>query len=100
MGVARNGGYANHLSGEFALAFSTVRHHLAGFDFESRGLARIEVLPNLAGDSLFAAAVEATQEAILNALLAAQTMEGRDGFTAYRLEPDRLRQCVRAFRGD
>jgi D-aminopeptidase len=39
---------------------------------------------------LFQAVVEATEEAILNALLGAETMTGRGGVTAYTLEPDRL----------
>ncbi len=40
--------------------------------------------------ALFDAAAEATEEAILNALLAAETMTGRDGITAYGLEPEML----------
>lgn len=94
LGVARNGAYAHHLSGDFALAFSTARQQLAGFDFASRGLATVEVLPNSAISPLLAAAAEAAQEAILNALLAAQTMEGANGFTAYGLDPGRLRTCM------
>jgi D-aminopeptidase len=39
---------------------------------------------------LFDAVVEATEEAILNALLVAETMTGRDGITAYGLDPERL----------
>jgi D-aminopeptidase len=39
---------------------------------------------------LFEAVVDATEEAILNAMLAAETMVGRDGITAHRLDPDRL----------
>jgi D-aminopeptidase len=42
-------------------------------------------------NSLFQATVEATEEAIINALVAAETMTGRDGITAYHLPHDRLR---------
>ena len=48
------------------------------------------MLPNEQIDPLFAAVVDATEEAILNALLAAETMTGRSGHTAHALEPDLL----------
>ena len=48
------------------------------------------MLSNTYINALFDAVVEATEEAIVNALLAAETMTGRDGITAYRLDPDRL----------
>ncbi len=95
LGVARNGAYAHHLSGDFALAFSTAKQQLEGFDFSSRGLVKLDVLPNSAISPLFAATAEAAQEAILNALLAAQTMEGANGFTAFALDPRRLQECMR-----
>jgi len=50
----------------------------------------VEVLSDLRITPLFDAVVEATEEAIVNALLAAETMVGRDGVTAYALEADRL----------
>jgi D-aminopeptidase len=48
------------------------------------------MLSNTYINALFDSVVEATEEAILNALLAAETMTGRDGVTAYRLDPQRL----------
>ena len=48
------------------------------------------MLSNNYVDPLFDAVVEATQEAILNAQLAAETMVGRDGVTAHALDPERL----------
>jgi D-aminopeptidase len=47
---------------------------------------------------LFDAVAEATEEAILNALLAATTMTGRDGITAYALEPTELERGLSALR--
>ena len=47
-------------------------------------------------DPLFEATVEATEEAIVNALVAAETMTGRDGNTAHRLPHDRLVEVMRA----
>jgi D-aminopeptidase len=46
---------------------------------------------------LFEAVVDATEEAILNAMLAAETMLGRDGIVAHRLDPDRLIDIVTRF---
>jgi len=54
----------------------------------------VEVLSDLRITPLFDAVVEATEEAIVNALLAAETMVGRDGVTAYALEADRLLEVM------
>lgn len=47
-------------------------------------------------DPLFEATVEATEEAVVNAMLAAETMTGRDGITAHALNADRLVAVMRA----
>ena len=56
------------------------------------------MLPNEAMTPLFEAVVDATEEAIVNALLAATTMRGRDGNTAYALDPGRLEAVLAAHR--
>jgi D-aminopeptidase len=48
-------------------------------------------------NGLFQATVEATEEAILNAMVAAETMIGRNGHTAYRLPHDQLRDIMRRY---
>ena len=48
---------------------------------------------------LYEAAVDATEEAILNALLAAETMTGRDGITAHAIGAERLVDVIRGYRG-
>jgi D-aminopeptidase len=53
------------------------------------------MLPNERIDPLFYAAIEATEEAIVNALLAAETMTGRGGTTAHRLDPELLAEVMR-----
>lgn len=84
LGVARVGGAGETSSGDFALAFST-------------GPTRqVEPVPNEGMNPLFYAAIEATEEAIVNALLAAETMTGRDGATVYRLEPSLLAEVMNA----
>ena len=53
------------------------------------------MLSNTYITELFDAVVEATEEAIVNTLVAAETMVGRDGITAYGLDPDRVAQILR-----
>jgi D-aminopeptidase len=86
LGVARTGGAGENSSGDFMLAFATGNRGLAG------GTAPIgvSVLPNELIDPLFYAAIEATEEAIVNALLAAETMTGRGGTVVHALDPDML----------
>lgn len=93
LGLARTGTTGGHSSGDFVVAFSTAnRTPLA-----TRGLTRrIEVLAETgeALNPLFAATVEAVEEAILNALCAAETMTGRDGHTVHALPLDALREML------
>lgn len=87
MGLARTGSVAHHSSGDFIIAFSNGRTTLR--DDENS----VFMLPELADsciNPLFAAAAEATEEAVLNAICMARTIEGRDGNTAYALPIDQL----------
>ena len=92
MGLARMGSYASHGSGDLFLAFATgnrgLSHH-AGED-DPRGTVDLRMVVDEAINPLFEATAEATEEAIVNALLAAETMTGRDGVTAYALGAERL----------
>jgi len=92
MGVARMGSYASHGSGDLFLAFATGNRglsHRAGED-DPRGTVGLRMVVDEAINPLFEATAEATEEAIVNALLAAETMTGRDGITAHALGADRL----------
>jgi D-aminopeptidase len=92
LGIARAGGTGGHTSGDIFIAFATgnrlppgdAEHPdvLAGYDV--RGVGDIVI------DLLFEAAIEATEEAVINALVAAETMTGRDGVTAHALDHGRL----------
>ena len=92
LGVARTGGVGEHTSGDLFLAFSTGNRGLPASDLgeETALTVYVEMLSNSYITPLFDAVVEATEEAIVNALLAAETMEGRDRITAHRLDPARL----------
>ena len=84
LGLARTGTGGGHSSGDFVIAFSTANRT----PLVTRGLTRkIEVLVETgeALNGLFLATVEAIEEAILNALCAAETMTGRDGHVVHAL---------------
>jgi D-aminopeptidase len=92
LGIARVGGGGGDSSGDIFLAFSTAN---AGRLTTSKtdggpGPVGVEMLPNREITSLFWGVIEATEEAILNALVSAETIVGRDGITAHALPHDRL----------
>ena len=93
LGLGRMGSYASNGSGDIFVAFSTAN---AGAAARS-GLPRLEMLPNDVLGPLFLATVEATEEAIVNALVAAKTMTGANGFTAYELPHDRLQAALKKY---
>jgi D-aminopeptidase len=98
MGVARMGSYASHGSGDLFCAFATGNRglsHRPGDDSPGTTV-ELRMVVNEHIDPLFEAVVEATEEAIANALLAAETMTGRDGVTAHALDRERLVEVMRA----
>jgi D-aminopeptidase len=93
MGLARGGSYASNGSGEQFLAFSTANRLPRDADtYTPQALVdgRRGITP------LFAAAVEATEEAVVNALVAAETVVGRDGNTLFALPHDELCDVLRS----
>jgi D-aminopeptidase len=90
LGIGRTGGAGETSSGDLVLAFSTGNRSL-----EAEKPVAVQMVPESAIDELFYAAIEATEEAIVNALLAAETMKGRSA-TAHRLDPDLLVEVMRA----
>ncbi len=86
LGIARMGGYGANSSGDLFLAFSTANPGAA----RSEGLARVEFLANSQMNALFAATIQAVEEAITNALVAAETMAGANGALVHALPHDRL----------
>lgn len=81
VGFARTGGIGHNGSGDLFLAFATANHLPA----TAKQLCNLQMLPNPQMDHLFVAAAEAVEEAILNALTAAETMTGLQGRTVYAL---------------
>jgi D-aminopeptidase len=94
LGVARSGGAGEHTSGDLFLAFATPnRLPIRGERLGERGT--VTVIGDGAINDLFYAVIDATEEAILNALLAAGTMTGRDGITAHAIGAERLLAALR-----
>jgi D-aminopeptidase len=91
LGIGRTGGAGENGSGDFAIAFATGND---GLD-EAEALVELTMLPNDRLNPLFYAVIEATEEAIVNALMVATTMTGKSGTTAYRLEHDLLADVMR-----
>jgi hypothetical protein len=93
LAIGRLGGLGGNGSGDIFIAFSTGNPGA----WSARPTAKIEVLPNADMGMLFEATVEATEEAILNAMVAAETMTGRDGLTAHALPHDRLQDALKKY---
>jgi L-aminopeptidase/D-esterase-like protein len=93
LGVGRVGGAGENTSGDIFIAFSTANPGAANPD----GVAHLDMLPNDRLDPLLGATVDATEEAIVNAMIAAETMSGADGNTVYALPHDRLRDILKKY---
>lgn len=100
LGVARTGGAGEHSSGDLFIAFATGNRGLATEDRSAgRPFSReLRALEDAWISPLFWAAIEATEEAIVNALVAAETMAGANGHVAHRLPHDRLVEVWRRHR--
>jgi D-aminopeptidase len=95
-GVARTGGVGEHSSGDLVVAFATGNRGLqTGEDGPANALEiSIRMLSDAYINALYDAVIDASEEAILNALLAATTMTGRGGVTAHALEPAALQEAM------
>ncbi len=94
LGVGNMGGRGENSSGDIFLAFSTANAQEASKD---EGLATLTMLPNDRINQLFWATTQATEEAIVNALVAAETMKGYNDNTAFALPHDRLREAMKKY---
>ena len=94
LGLARNGSVSSNGSGDIFVAFSTANRDAASQDTP---VGEARVLANGRLNPLFAATVEATEEAIINALIAAETMTGANNVTVHALPHDRLREVLRRY---
>ena len=93
LGLGREGSIASNFSGDIFVAFSTANPGAAA----EKGTVALTMLPNERIDPLFIATVQATEEAVTNAMLAAETMTGADDVRAYAIPHDRLREIMRKY---
>jgi D-aminopeptidase len=93
LGLARTGSTSSNGSGDIFIAFSTANPRAA----KASGTSQLTMLPNDRVDPLFDATVEATEEAIVNALVAAETMTGVDNHKAVAIPHDRLKDVLKKY---
>src|SRR4029077_16503634 len=93
LGLGRNGSFASDGSGDIFIAFSTANPGAAG----AKGLHQLAMLPNQRLNTIFLATVQATEEAIVNAMVSAKTMKGINDLEVISLPHDRLREVLRQY---
>lgn len=93
LGVGRIGSISGNGSGDIFIAFSTANPDAGGVT----GVRELKMVPNDSLDDIFAATVNATEESIVNAMVAAKDMTGADGHRVIALPHDRLREILRKY---
>jgi D-aminopeptidase len=93
LGLGRDGSYSGDGSGDIFIAFSTAN---GGAALASKA-TQFSMLPNDDINPVFLATVQATEEAVVNAMVAAKTMTGVDGHTVVALPHDRLREVLQKY---
>jgi len=93
LGLGRDGSFSGDGSGDIFIAFSTANPGVA----ESKSAHQITMLPNQQMNPLFLATVQATEEAVINAMVAAETMKGINDFEVIALPHDRLREVLKKY---
>jgi D-aminopeptidase len=90
LGLARNGSVSGNGSGDIFIAFSTANPQAS----DGQHLANLRMVPNDSLDPVFAATVQATEEAVINALVAAEDMSGVDDHHVTALSHAKLREVL------
>jgi D-aminopeptidase len=93
LGIGRNGSISGNGSGDIFIAFSTANPGAAGADH----VVDLKMLPNDKIEPVFAATVQATEEAIINAMVAAETMTGIENHRVIALPHEKLRAVLKKY---
>lgn len=93
LGIGVMGGRGGNSSGDIFIAFSTANPEIGSMD----KLANIKMFPNEMINPFFEAVAQATEESIVNAMIAAENMEGRDGNKVYAIPHDRLIEVLKKY---
>ena len=96
LGLAKTGGIASNGSGDYVIAFSTEESNFITYSSDS-DLRKNNVLRNDRMSSLFLAVIEATEEAVINSLFAAETMTGRDGHTVEAIPMNKIMNLLNKY---
>lgn len=96
LGLGRTGGIASNGSGDYAIAFSTYEQNRVKYESAER-LDTSSFLRNDETSPLFMAAIEATEEAIINSLFKAQSMKGKDGRTVEALPLEQVLKILKEY---
>jgi D-aminopeptidase len=95
MGLAKTGGIASNGSGDYVIAFSTAKGLRIPHSIPAQSLQKAEFLGNDDMTALFLGVIEATEEAIVNSLFAAETMTGKDGNTVEALPKEKVLEWIK-----
>jgi len=93
LGIGKSGGTGGNSSGDIFIAFSTANPN----SNVSNKIVSVEMIPNDRINSIFSATIQATEEAVVNALVAAETMTGRDGNTVYAMPVESVREILKKY---
>jgi D-aminopeptidase len=93
LGLGRNGSISGNGSGDIFIAFSTANPGADGADH----VVELKMLPNDLLEEVFASTVQATEEAVINAMVAAETMTGIENHKVIALPHDRLREVLKKY---
>jgi D-aminopeptidase len=93
LGLGRDGSYSGDGSGDIFIAFSTANPNAD----DTKGVHQISMLPNDSLDPIFLATVQATEEAVVNAMVAAETMKGINDHEVMGLPHERLREALKKY---
>lgn len=93
LGLGRNGSFSGNGSGDIFLAFSTANADAYG----AKETTRIQMLPNDKLDPIFLATVQAVEEAVINSMIAAETMVGVDNHKVIAIPHDQLRDVLKKY---
>lgn len=93
LGLGRNGSYSGDGSGDLFVAFSTANPGA----LREKGLSDLKMMPNGQLDSIFLATVQATEEAVINAMVAAEDMKGINDHLVPALPHEKLREVLKKY---
>ncbi len=93
LGLGRDGSFSGDGSGDIFIAFSTANPGVSGI----KGVHQLSMLPNQELNPIFLATVQATEEAVINAMVAAKTMKGINDYEVIALPHDRLREVLKKY---